>query len=120
MTLLFGVSVTNYSFFESQPNGTSHDNELEYSVSVAVSNIFVLIISSILILLSGDIESNPGPLDSRKLFILIIIYVFIKLHLYLSFSTLDFSLLIFTPNLNELNKLYSTAGNCDLYMLCFS
>ena len=61
MILLNGIG--KYLLFESQSEDTSHENQLGYFVSVTFSNIFLF---STKLLLSGDIELNPGPLGPGK------------------------------------------------------
>ena len=57
MMLLNGIG--KYLLFESQSEDTSYGNQLGYFVPVTFSNIFLF---STKLLLSGDIELNPGPL----------------------------------------------------------
>ena len=63
MMLLNGIG--KYLLFESQSEDTSHGNQLEYFVPATFSNILVFLFSTKL-LLSGDIELNPGPLGPGK------------------------------------------------------
>ena len=65
MTFVNGNAVAKCSFYESKFKDTPHGNQSKYLVSVIISNI--LFVSLFLILVSGDIESNPGPLGSGAL-----------------------------------------------------
>ena len=65
MILFNGVGL-KYLFFEPQFSDISHEYHSRKFVPVLVQSTAILILPRTLLLLCGDIELNPGPLDSGK------------------------------------------------------